>query len=77
MKYPYIVNKDGVWYPAGSEVPAGDNRENDSELQLTKTIISRMSVSDLRNLSSEKGLSDSDKMTGAEIKKWLINKLNL
>ena len=21
MKYPYIVNKDGVWYPAGTEVP--------------------------------------------------------
>lgn len=21
-KYPYIVNKDGVWYPAGTEVPA-------------------------------------------------------
>ena len=23
MKYPYIVNKDGVWYPAGAEVPEG------------------------------------------------------
>lgn len=22
-KYPYIVNKDGVWYPAGTEVPEG------------------------------------------------------
>lgn len=21
MKYPYIVNKNGVWYPAGAEVP--------------------------------------------------------
>ena len=21
MKYPYIVVKDGVWYPAGEEVP--------------------------------------------------------
>lgn len=23
MKYPYIVVKNGVWYPAGAEVPAG------------------------------------------------------
>ena len=23
MKYPYIVNKNGVWYPAGTEVPDG------------------------------------------------------
>ena len=33
MKYPYIVNKDGVWYPAGTEVPVGDkpveNKAND------------------------------------------------
>ena len=21
MKYPYIVNKNGVWYPAGADVP--------------------------------------------------------
>lgn len=21
MKYPYIVNKNGTWYPAGTEVP--------------------------------------------------------
>ena len=24
MKYPYIVNKNGVWYPAGTEVPDGN-----------------------------------------------------
>lgn len=23
MKYPYIVNKNGIWYPAGAEVPEG------------------------------------------------------
>lgn len=22
-KYPYIVNKNGIWYPAGTEVPEG------------------------------------------------------
>lgn len=34
MKYPYIVNKDGVWYPAGAEVPSGisvkkENKKDD------------------------------------------------
>lgn len=24
-KYPYIVNKNGIWYPAGTEVPGGTN----------------------------------------------------
>ena len=24
MKYPHIVVRDGVWYPAGAEVPAGE-----------------------------------------------------
>jgi len=23
MKYPYIVNKNGIWYPAGADVPEG------------------------------------------------------
>lgn len=24
MKFPYIVVRDGVWYPAGTEVPVGN-----------------------------------------------------
>lgn len=34
-KYPYIVNKNGIWYPAGTEVPEGtkpiteDKKEDD------------------------------------------------
>ena len=34
-KYPYIVNKNGIWYPAGAEVPEGtkpiaeDKKEDD------------------------------------------------
>lgn len=24
MKYPHIVVRDGVWYPAGTEVPVGE-----------------------------------------------------
>lgn len=24
MKYPYIVNHNGIYYPAGTDVPVGD-----------------------------------------------------
>ena len=48
MKYPYIVNKNGVWYPAGTEVPEGSashNKEADQK-QYTKTDINRMSTAE-------------------------------
>lgn len=31
MKYPYIVNKDGIWYPAGAEVPVGEVKTQNKE----------------------------------------------
>lgn len=32
MKYPYIVSKDGKWYPAGTEVP------EDAKVELTNDV---------------------------------------
>lgn len=32
MKYPYIVSKNGVWYPAGAEVP------EDTKVELTNDV---------------------------------------
>ena len=31
MKYSHIVIKDGVWYPAGTEVPTGETMEEKYE----------------------------------------------
>lgn len=31
MKYPHIVIRNGVWYPAGAEVPAGELTEEKCE----------------------------------------------
>ena len=28
MKYPYIVSKNGIWYPAGTEVPEDAVQKN-------------------------------------------------
>lgn len=29
MKYPYIVNKNGIYYPAGTEVPEGNTQDTE------------------------------------------------
>ena len=69
MKYPYIVGKNGVWYPAGTEVPE-DNPN-------TKTEINRMSTAELKSLAIENGINGAEGMTGADLKKVLIEKFGL
>ena len=84
MKYPYIVNKNGVWYPAGTEVPedASPISENNLTEKLvhngyTKTDINRMSTAELQALALENNIDGADEMTGAELKKVLIEKFGL
>ena len=79
MKYPYIVNKNGVWYPAGTEVPEDIPTQNVAEEknQYTKTEINRMSTAELQVLAFENGIDCADGMTGAELKKVLIEKFGL
>ena len=84
MKYPYIVNKNGVWYPSGADVPedisaiATDNlTEKLVHNEHTKTGINRMSTAELQELALENGIGGADEMTGAELKKVLIEKFGL
>ena len=79
MKYPYIVNKNGVWYPAGTEVPEDNPIQNVAEEknQYTKTEINRMSTAELQALALENNIDGADEMTGAELKKVLIEKFGL
>lgn len=79
MKYPYIVNKNGVWYPAGAEVPEDTPIQNVAEEknQYTKTEINRMSTAELQALALENNIDSADEMTGAELKKVLIEKFGL
>ena len=79
MKYPYIVGKNGVWYPTGTEVPE-DNpniKTENGQNQYTKTEINRMSTAELQALALENGIDGSNEMTGAELKKVLIEKFGL
>ena len=84
MKYPYIVNKNGVWYPSGADVPEDTSpitTDNLTEKLVhnghTKTEINRMSTAELQELARENGIDGADEMTGAELKKVLIEKFGL
>ena len=79
MKYPYIVNKNGVWYPAGAEVPEGaapHNKESDQK-QYTKTDINRMSTAELQAMAADIGIENSYGTNGGELKKLLIEHFGL
>ena len=78
-KYPYIVNRDGIWYPAGAEVPAGisENTEKSSKTEFTKTEINRMPTSELKKLAEEQGIEEVESKNGSELKRILIEKLGL
>ena len=82
MKYPYIVNKNGVWYPSGADVPEDTSPITTDNLTeklvhngYTKTEINRMSTADLKELAEKNGLDNS--LSGAELKKLLINHYGL
>lgn len=86
--YPYIVKKNGVWYPAGTQVPGDANpikneiqKNPDAEVQLnqqyTKTNIHRMTTSELQALAAENGIDNANKITGGELKKILFEKFGL
>ena len=84
MKYPYIVNKNGVWYPSGANVPEDTSPVTTDNLteklvrnEHTKTEINRMSTAELQELALENGICGADEMTGAELKKVLIEKFGL
>ena len=87
MVYSHLVKYNGVYYPAGTDVPVGvasveikDNKITDEvkeEVKYTKTDINRMSTSDLKSLAKSEGIKDADTLSGADLKKVLIEKFGL
>lgn len=83
MKYPYIVNYNGTWYPAGTDVPVGVKLVEDKkpveveEEKYTKTDINRMAAAELKELAGKQGIDGAEEMTGAELKKALIEHYGL
>ena len=93
MVYKHQVKYNGKYYHAGTDVPVGEKSVEDKkednfaqymnepveseEVTYTKTEINRMSTADLRKLAKDKEISGADEMTGAGLKKVLIEKLDL
>lgn len=79
MIYQHIVVKNGKWYKSGEEVPDDENNVQNEEktTNYTKTDIHRMPVEELRKLAEEQGIEDSEYLNGSDIKKLLIEKMEL
>ena len=87
MIYKHLVKYNGVYYPAGTDVPVGvkpveevkkveEVKEVVAEMPTySKTEINRMSTADLKELAKEQGINDE--LSGTDIKKALIKKFGL
>ena len=92
MVAKHSVKVNGVWYRAGEEIAPAKTEtktkddfsqymnapkieEESTEVKYTKTEINRMSTADLKELAKENGIDDG--LSGAEIKKALIEKFGL
>ena len=71
------MKMNGKWYQAGEEISLAKPQEEAKQNQYTKTEINRMSTAELQTLALENGVDGSDEMTGAELKKVLIEKFGL
>lgn len=70
-----VIKFNGKWYNAGEEVP--ENNNSGTSFDYSKTAINRMSTSDLQAFATEQGIDNAEELTGAELKKLLIEKLGL
>ena len=87
MVAKHSVKVNGVWYRAGEEIAPAKTKddfsqfmnppEEKAEVSYTKTDINRMSTSELRDLAKNNGVANAADITGAELKKILIEMLNL
>ena len=71
------MKMNGKWYKAGEEISLAKPQEEVKQNQYTKTEINRRSTAELQTLALENGVDGSNEMTGAELKKVLIEKFGL
>lgn len=93
MVATHSIKINGFWYKAGDEISPAENKPEENktddfaqymnepveseEVTYTKTEINRMSTADLKALAKSKDVEDAEKMSGAELKKVLIEKFGL
>lgn len=75
MVATHTIKCCGKWYKAGDNVPESSSMA--SPVGYTKTDINRMSTAELQKLAGEKGIENADSFSGADLKKMLIDLMNL
>ena len=68
---------NGKWYKAGEEIALAKPQAEVKQNQYTKTEINRMTTAELQGLALENDIDGAEQMTGAELKKVLIEKFGL
>ena len=79
MKFDHWVKCNGVWYKAGTEVPASssvEKKEEEKEQLYTKTEINRMSKDELVKLAETASI-ETECMSGTKLKAMLIEHFGL
>ena len=76
MVAEYTVKRNGKWFKAGEEIPDIVPGEKSSG-GYTKTEINRMSTADLQAIASEHVIEEADQISGAELKRILIEQFGL
>ena len=71
------MKMNGKWYKAGEEISPAKPQAEAKQNQYTKTEINRMSTAELQELALENDIDGAEQMTGAELKKVLIEKFGL
>ena len=71
------MKMNGKWYKAGEEISLAKPQTGAKQNQYTKTEINRMSTAELQALALENGIDGADGMTGADLKKVLIEYFGL
>ena len=86
MKFDHKVKYKGKWYMPGEEIKEADKSTSDFSTYMnppieqktyTKTDINRMPTADLQKLAAEYDIENAEKISGAELKKLLIEKFEL
>lgn len=79
-----VMKMNGKWYKAGEEIPSAepqkevvDKNAGEVEINFTKTDINRMSTAELQALAIKNNIEGTNEMTGADLKKVLIEKFGL
>lgn len=81
MIVEHMTKIGGKWFFPGEEIPEETStvvkEESSENAGYTKTEINRMSTADLQKLAAEHGVAGAEEISGAELKKILIEKFGL